>query len=201
MAKDQAQKDLEQEAKDRAAIPKIDETVSTGEATYKRYKIYRLTIHNKDYAMGCHYPEDDWTITCYGRTIDELIQNAAIEIIDSRICWDYSSFEIIQRTEFYIGGELVSVSEIEIPQVQPEPTTQVDKVISTVKKQEPRDAIHRLIHSSDTYKELLEKRKEADEAAKAKKKAEEDKKKEEAERKQYEKLRKKYEGQDAVTND
>ena len=149
MTKDQIQKDLEQEAKNRSLVPTIDEAETSGEATYKRNYLYRLTIHNKDYAMGSHYPEDDWTIVCYGKTVDELIKDAAEKVVLSRICWDWSEFSIVKRIEFSINGEKITTSEIEVRRREPEPTTQVGEVVRTLTAQGARDAIHKLIKKNE----------------------------------------------------
>ncbi len=58
-------------------IPKLDKTKTVSHITMKERQRYMLSCHNSDYAMGCHYPEDDWDIIAYGDTLDELYESFA----------------------------------------------------------------------------------------------------------------------------
>lgn len=65
---------------------------------------YKATVRNKDTSMGQYYPEDDWSVTAYGETLDELFQNLAIEFFTPRdgsvIYPERFKFEIVNVISF-----------------------------------------------------------------------------------------------------
>jgi len=71
---------------------------------------YTLTMHNKDYAMGHHFSEDDWDLTVTGTSIEELSRNAAEQILESNICvdnWSLSvgDYIIYNNEEFQLSNQ------------------------------------------------------------------------------------------------
>jgi hypothetical protein len=133
--------------------------------------MFKFSASNKSSCMGCYFSEDDWDITEYAETLEELKEKAAISIIESDIYIDYWYLSIAEML-FYENHSFELSSE-------------------DCKEKYPKFLTE--ILSSDIYK--IEKKKKEDEkkAKEERAKAKAEKEKLDAEKRQYEKLKKKFE--------
>ncbi len=54
---------------------------------------FMIKLGNRDTCMGQHYPEDTWSITSAGETIEEAVANIILRIFSSGIEIDYAYYD------------------------------------------------------------------------------------------------------------
>jgi len=65
-----------------------------------------IVIHNKDYAMGCYYAEDDWDIKSVAPTYEEAIKQIIPEYVKSGI---YPSGNYISAVKYVVYNNKYTV--------------------------------------------------------------------------------------------
>ena len=132
--------------------------------------MFKFSASNTCNCMGCYYVEDDWDITEYADTLEDLKEKAAIRIIESGIHIDY----------WYLSeAELLCYED-----------HQFELSSTDCKEKYPKFLTE--ITSSETYKAEKLKKEKKEELQKEKEKKKEENAKLLAEKKQYEKLKKKF---------
>ena len=133
----------------------------------------KIEIHNRDYARGYYYVEDDWDIKAVASTYEKAIELIIPKYIKSNI---HPSDTCVSNVKYvvYNNKKHIIYDSDEISSIYKEVA-----VINDIRK-------HPL------FKKLSEEKQRKLEIAKIKKQMETKKKKEEDERKLFEKLKKKY---------
>lgn len=133
----------------------------------------KIEIHNKDYVMGCHYPEDDWSIEAVAPTYEEAIRLIIPEYVNSNI---YPSGKYISNVKYviYNNNKYIIYDSDKMP-----PTLIYNNVLTDIEQ-------HPL------FRKLSEEKHKKLEANEIKRKIEIEKQNEENERKLLDKLKKKY---------
>lgn len=89
---------------------------------------FKIVLHNRDNHMGCFYIEDEWDITIYSPTIEDLITQATIEMVQRLI--DVDEWTLEQCQVLIYNGNLYEVEE-SAKDIKAEHSTLVDDIIST----------------------------------------------------------------------
>jgi len=133
----------------------------------------KIEIHNKDYAMGCHYPEDNWSIEAVAPTYKEAIQLIIPEYVKSGI---HPSGKYISGVKYVTYNNKQYI----IDDADKTPPTLIYNNILTDIEQHP------------LFEKLSEERHKRIEARKAEELKRKNREKEKNERGLLEKLKKKY---------
>ena len=171
-------------------LPRIGQDDKTMKnATLVKRDNYKATIHNKDYALGCHYPEDDWNVVAYGLTEEELIETLAfayhhtdhehygIALAVNPESWH---IEIVEVFEVQFEGETIFTYE-----------TPKEKAYYDYGTQVIKDFVPKFL-TSDAFKREEKIHLKLIAEQQAKKDAEYEAEKEAKERKEYERLQNKF---------
>jgi len=102
---------------------------------------FKIVLHNKNMHCGWHYHEDEWDITVYAPTIEDLISQATKRMVSQLI--DVWTWELTQCQVLIYDNNVYEVKD-SAKDITAEHSTLVDDLIST-----------------DSYKEAYEKEKEA----------------------------------------
>ena len=102
---------------------------------------FKIVLHNKDTYYGCFYLENEWDITIYAPTIEDLISQATKRMVQQLI--DVHEWELTQCQVLIYDNNVYEVKD-SVKDIMAEHSTLVDDLVST-----------------DSYKEAYEKEKEA----------------------------------------